>query len=117
MVRRCAKAAGITTEVCNHTFRGTGITAYLENGGTLEKARQMAATPLSAAPEYKSRSPHLMVMIVKSETKRKWPGTPLGGRALLVRGAFLPKQVEDKHRTRSAYILLSGKHSLLTAPC
>jgi len=29
--------------VCNHTFRGTGITAYLENGGTLEKARQMAA--------------------------------------------------------------------------
>ena len=43
MVRRRIKAAGITTEVCNHTFRGTGITAYLENGGTLEKARQMAA--------------------------------------------------------------------------
>jgi site-specific recombinase XerD len=43
MVRRRAEAAGITTEVCNHTFRGTGITAYLENGGTLEKARQMAA--------------------------------------------------------------------------
>jgi integrase/recombinase XerD len=42
-VRRRAKAAGITTEVCNRTFRGTGITAYLENGGTLEKARQMAA--------------------------------------------------------------------------
>jgi integrase/recombinase XerD len=43
MARRRAKAAGITTEVCNHTFCGTGITAYLENGGTLEKARQMAA--------------------------------------------------------------------------
>src|SRR5215470_10063417 len=43
MVQRRARAAGITTEVCNHTFRGTGITAYLENGGTLEKARQMAA--------------------------------------------------------------------------
>jgi site-specific recombinase XerD len=43
MVQRRAKAAGITTDVCNHTFRGTGITAYLENGGTLEKARQMAA--------------------------------------------------------------------------
>jgi integrase len=27
----------------NHTFRGTGITAHLETGGTLEKARQMAA--------------------------------------------------------------------------
>ena len=29
--------------MCNHPIRGTGITAYLENRGTLEKARQMAA--------------------------------------------------------------------------
>ena len=43
MVCRRGKAAVITTEVCNHTFRGTGIIAYLEKGGTLEKARQMAA--------------------------------------------------------------------------
>jgi site-specific recombinase XerD len=43
VVQRRARAAGSTLEVCNHTFRGTGITAYLENGGTLEKARQMAA--------------------------------------------------------------------------
>jgi hypothetical protein len=28
MVRRRTKAAGITIEVCNHTFRGAGITAY-----------------------------------------------------------------------------------------
>ena len=42
MVRSRAKTAGITTQVCNRTFRGTGITAHLENGGTLEKARQMA---------------------------------------------------------------------------
>jgi integrase/recombinase XerD len=41
--RRRTQAAGIPTEVCNHTIRGTGITAYLENGGTLEKARQIAA--------------------------------------------------------------------------
>lgn len=43
MVQRRADDAGIKTSVCNHTFRGTGITTYLENGGTLEKARQMAA--------------------------------------------------------------------------
>src|SRR5262245_22455987 len=43
MVRRRAKAADITTEVCNHTFRGTRITAYLKTGGTLEKVCQMAA--------------------------------------------------------------------------
>ena len=42
MVNRRAKAAGIKTAVCNHTFRGTGITAYLENGGTLERAQAMA---------------------------------------------------------------------------
>ena len=28
---------------CCHTFRATGITAYLENGGTIEKAQQIAA--------------------------------------------------------------------------
>jgi site-specific recombinase XerD len=42
MVRRRAKTAGINTTIGNHTFRGTGITAYLKNGGTLEKAREMA---------------------------------------------------------------------------
>jgi len=42
MIRRRAKVAGIETKVGNHTFRATGITAYLKNGGTLEKAAQMA---------------------------------------------------------------------------
>lgn len=42
MVKRRAKAAGLNTEVVNHTFRGTGITNYLENGGDLERARLMA---------------------------------------------------------------------------
>ena len=42
MVQRRAKAAGIATRIGNHTFRPTGITAYLKNGGTLEKAAAMA---------------------------------------------------------------------------
>ena len=42
MIRRRAAAAGIDTKVGNHTFRATGITAYLKNGGTLEKAAAMA---------------------------------------------------------------------------
>ena len=42
MIKRRAKAACIDTDVCCHTFRATGITAYLKNGGTLEKAAQMA---------------------------------------------------------------------------
>ncbi|MFM0481043.1 tyrosine-type recombinase/integrase [Paraburkholderia strydomiana] len=42
MVRRRALAAGIGTKIGNHTFRATGITAYLKNGGTLENAATMA---------------------------------------------------------------------------
>ena len=42
MIRRRAEAAGIKTKVGNHSFRATGITAYLKNGGTLEKAAAMA---------------------------------------------------------------------------
>jgi integrase len=37
-----AIAAGIATKVGNHSFRAIGITAYLKNGGTLEKAASMA---------------------------------------------------------------------------
>ncbi len=45
MVKRRAQQAGIETPgICNHTFRGTGITAYLENPeAKLEHAQQMAA--------------------------------------------------------------------------
>jgi integrase len=42
MVGRRAAAAGIATRLGNHSCRATGITAYLKNGGTLEKAAQMA---------------------------------------------------------------------------
>ena len=43
MVERRAKAAGLPERICCHTFRATGITAYLQNGGTIEKAQQIAA--------------------------------------------------------------------------
>lgn len=42
MVRRSALSAGIQTLIGNHTFRATGITAYLKNGGSLENAAAMA---------------------------------------------------------------------------
>lgn len=42
MVRRRALAAGLKTLIGNHTFRATGITAYLKNGGSLENAAAMA---------------------------------------------------------------------------
>lgn len=42
MVKRRAKQAGIRSEIGNHSFRGTGITNYLENGGSLSEAQRMA---------------------------------------------------------------------------
>jgi site-specific recombinase XerD len=42
MIRRRAAAAGVETLIGNHSFRGTGITAYLKNGGAIENAAAMA---------------------------------------------------------------------------
>ncbi|MCC6968960.1 MAG: tyrosine-type recombinase/integrase [Phycisphaerales bacterium] len=43
MVKRRASACGLPHTTCCHTFRATSITTYLENGGTLERAQQIAA--------------------------------------------------------------------------
>ena len=43
MIKRRAMAAGLPSSTCCHTFRATGITAYLENGGTIENAQAIAA--------------------------------------------------------------------------
>ena len=43
MIERRARTAGLSSSVNCHSFRATGITAYLSNGGQLETARAMAA--------------------------------------------------------------------------
>ena len=43
MIQRRADDVGLRVRVGCHTFRATGITAYLEAGGTLENAQAMAA--------------------------------------------------------------------------
>jgi integrase/recombinase XerD len=42
MVKRRARDAGLPSEICCHTFRATGITAYLANGGALSTAQAIA---------------------------------------------------------------------------
>jgi site-specific recombinase XerD len=39
--RRCA-AAGLPSDICNHSFRATGITMHQDAGGDIEAARQLA---------------------------------------------------------------------------
>ena len=42
MIQRRATQAEIWTQIGNHSFRATGITEYLKNGGKIEIAQQMA---------------------------------------------------------------------------
>jgi integrase len=48
MIKRRSRAVGLPYSTCCHTFRATGITACLENGGSLEHAQKIAA---HASPE------------------------------------------------------------------
>jgi site-specific recombinase XerD len=58
MVKRRGFAAyildsdGRRKKVTNHTFRATGITTFLEKGGTLERAQIMATIPRSPRPSF-----------------------------------------------------------------
>ena len=45
MIKRRAVDTGLPPNICCHTFRATGITAYLQNGGTLEIAQALAGLP------------------------------------------------------------------------
>ncbi len=42
-IQRRAAGLGIKARIGCHTFRAAGITAYLNSGGTLENAQNMAA--------------------------------------------------------------------------
>ena len=42
MIKRRVRYAGLPREITNHSFRGTGITEYLRNGGDLEIAARIA---------------------------------------------------------------------------
>jgi site-specific recombinase XerD len=42
MVKRRARDAGVSDRLCCHTWRGTGITAYIKAGGDIRIAQKMA---------------------------------------------------------------------------
>jgi hypothetical protein len=57
MVRRRAVDAGIETPIRCHTFRATGITDYLTNGGRIEVAQKMAGHSNAARAFWFFQSP------------------------------------------------------------
>ena len=62
MVRRRASAAEIETAIGNHSFRATGITAYLKNGGTLERAATMANYASTRTTQLYDRRPDYVAL-------------------------------------------------------
>src|SRR3954454_11091151 len=62
MVKRRARAAGLSERICCHTFRATGITAYLEAGGTIEKAQQIAAHESPKTTKLYDRTSHQITL-------------------------------------------------------
>lgn len=57
MVQRRMRDAGLVVRACNHTFRATGITAYLKNGGTIERAASMANHASTTTTQLYDRRP------------------------------------------------------------
>jgi integrase len=62
MIKRRALAAGLQVVVCCHTFRATGITAYLENGSTIENAQAIAAHESPRATKLYARTKDELVL-------------------------------------------------------
>ncbi len=62
MIQRRTKRAGIGTKVGNHSFRATGITAYLKNGGTLEIAASMANHASTRTTQLYDRRPDALTL-------------------------------------------------------
>ena len=68
MIKRRARKAGLPAEICAHSFRGTGITEYLRNGGD-------------------SRFPHSLGEM-GNRTREPPPSTPDGPRTATERDAL-----------------------------
>ena len=55
MVKRRCEAAGLPGDICNHSFRATGITIHQQRGGDIQEAAKLAsdAQDTPAEPMYR----------------------------------------------------------------
>ena len=56
LVEKRAKASGIQKRVCCHSFRATGVTEYMNSGGTIEIAQRIAGHTNPATTRIYDRS-------------------------------------------------------------
>src|SRR3954454_15198571 len=76
MIRRRVADAGMSVKIGCHTFRATGITAYLEAGGTLENAQAMAAHESPRTTKLYDRTADVITLDVfraRSNRRRSYP--------------------------------------------
>jgi integrase/recombinase XerD len=52
LVEKRVSASGIIKGVCCHSFRATGITEYMNSGGTIEIAQQIAGHKVRRLPRF-----------------------------------------------------------------
>lgn len=105
MVRRRARQAGIATQIGCHTFRATGITTYLLNGGSLEHAQQIAAHESPRTTKLYDRTRDEITLdeiegLIPGSDHRKRPRSqrkhPPGDWILALRTRFLPPKSSRK---------------------
>src|SRR4029077_1322509 len=56
LVEKRAKISGILKQVCCHSFRATGVTEYMNSGGTIEIAQRIAGHTSSSTSRIYDRS-------------------------------------------------------------
>ena len=96
MIVRRALTAGIITSIGCHTFRATGITVYLLNGGLLEYAQQMPAH--ESARTTKSSLTASQTLLLSADLRpAQRSGHPRSGRADRVVNTRRPAS-SGKHR-------------------
>jgi len=52
LVEKRARTIGILKRVCCHTFRATGVTEYMNSGGTIEIAHGSPDIPVRRPPGF-----------------------------------------------------------------
>jgi hypothetical protein len=117
MIRRRAAAAGIMAPIGNHSFRATGITAYLANGGALEHAQAMAAHESPRTTKLYDRTKERLTQNNEVE-KIRLRARPLArpsSKAVRACGQFLPfpsREIIRRYNNRSVCIKRNIKSAI-----
>ena len=114
MIKRRAAAAGLPPSTCCHTFRATGITAYLSNGGTLEHAQQIAGHASPKTTKLYDRTADTVTVdeierIVRCLADRRAPGK--------IRHTLASSRLDDKEDRNPARPRVGSSRALTVYFC